>query len=359
MRQNWLEIVEIPPSGSLDEFDRKRIRNDYALMSLIETGVRRVRIPFTDLLDPEHLARLFECANLGLKYTLFSYGVPDNRLLEILLESKGLIDIWEICDVAEKLNDTVNKVRSTVKEAGISLFLSTIRTKEDQEKATGKYHHMIVHGFSPLDKEMITQIANIDDVSGIVFRIDGETSPWLAMQSVFDLIQKHGLKASLHIRMSKGYPGMEQTDDHWYACRLAEAVFASFVSENIFLYADTFADVDRGYYRRHGVVDRFYNPRPAFEVLRQLTTILANVPSFLPNQDIEKICLLGTNGKYYELVFENFFKDSFNNHLPKRLLDLYRGENIPIKSCEIKKIDKSKKTFLGLLELDAKDLEIN
>ena len=115
--------------------------------------------------------------------------------------------MWEICDVAEKLNDTVNEVRSIVKEAGISLFLSTIRNKKDQEKATGKYHHMIVHGFSPLDKEMITQIAKIDDVSGIVFRIDGETSPWLAVQSVFDLIQKHGLKASLHIRMSKGSPG--------------------------------------------------------------------------------------------------------------------------------------------------------
>ena len=69
--------------------------------------------------------------------------------------------------------------------------------------------------------------------------------------------------------------------------------------------------------------------------------------------------MVGTNGKYYELVFENFFKDSFNNHLPKRLLDLYRGENIPIKICEIKKIDKTNKTFLGLLELDAKDLEIN
>ena len=57
MRQNWLEEVEIPPSGSLDEFDRKRMRNDYALMALVEMGVRRVRIPVTDLLVPAHRAR--------------------------------------------------------------------------------------------------------------------------------------------------------------------------------------------------------------------------------------------------------------------------------------------------------------
>lgn len=35
MRQNWLEVVEIPPSVSLDEFDRKEMRNDYALMALV------------------------------------------------------------------------------------------------------------------------------------------------------------------------------------------------------------------------------------------------------------------------------------------------------------------------------------
>ena len=39
MRQNWLEVIEIPPSGGLDEFDRKRTRNDYPLMALLEMGV--------------------------------------------------------------------------------------------------------------------------------------------------------------------------------------------------------------------------------------------------------------------------------------------------------------------------------
>ena len=329
MRQNWLEIVEIPPSGSLDEFDRKRIRNDYALMALIETGVRRVRIPVSDLLNPEHLARLYECACLGLRFTLFSFGFPDDRLLETVRHAKGLVDIWEICNTAEELPATVDVVRATVKEVGVSLYLSRLRTKEDQESAGGKYHHMIVHGFSPVDDEQITRIANLTDVAGLVFRIEGATSPWQAARSVIDVCRGHGLKASLHIRMTKGAPGLQQTDDHWVASRLAEAVAAACAYDDTYVYADTFADVDRGYYRRHGVVDRFYNPRPAFEVVRQLTTAFAQVRSFLPGNEGAQVSLIGEGGQRFELVRETSPEASGNSAGSGRLLDLYTGEHIP------------------------------
>ena len=41
MRGDWFEDVWIPPSGGLDEFDRKQVRNDYALLALLENGVLR------------------------------------------------------------------------------------------------------------------------------------------------------------------------------------------------------------------------------------------------------------------------------------------------------------------------------
>ena len=34
---------------------------------------------------------------------------------------------------------------------------------------------------------------------------------------------------------------------------------------------DTFMDIDRGYFARHGLVDRRNNPRPAATVLRRLS----------------------------------------------------------------------------------------
>ncbi len=98
MRQNWLEVVEVPPSGSLDEFDRKKVRNDYALLALLEMGIARVRIPAFDLLDPAHRARLDDCSHLGLRFTLFSFGLPDPELMAAVNDAAGLIDIWEIAD---------------------------------------------------------------------------------------------------------------------------------------------------------------------------------------------------------------------------------------------------------------------
>ena len=92
--------------------------------------------------------------------------------------------------------------------------------------------------------EMITQIANIDDVSGIVFRIDGETS-WLG-KSVFDLIQKHTKKLH-YIFVCQKFSRYGATDDHW-RMSLVEEVFASFVRKHLSL-RRYFADVDRGYYR--------------------------------------------------------------------------------------------------------------
>lgn len=304
MRQNWLEVVEIPPSGSLDEFDRKRTRNDYALMALVETGVRRVRIPASDLLDPEHRARLDECACLGLRFTLFSFGIPDDRLLDAVRNAEGLVDTWEICHATEDLPAAVDAVRATVKAAGVSLYLSRIRTKEDQESAGDTYHHMIVHGFTPDDAEQIAMVAGLADVDGVVFRVEGATPPWQAARSAGDACRGHGLKASLHIRMTKGAPGLQQTDDHWGAARLAEAVAVACAQEDVHVYADTFADVDRGYYRRHGVVDRFYNPRPAFDVVRNLSAVLAEDSTYAPGEGGTQVSLIGSSGRRVELVHE-------------------------------------------------------
>ena len=331
MRQNWLEEVEIPPSGSLDEFDRKRMRNDYALMALLETGVRRVRIPATDLLVPEHRARLEDCACLGLRFTLFSLGVPNERLLELVAGAEKIIDTWEICDTLENLPNVVDAVRATVKTASVALYLSRIRTREDQESTGGKYHHMIVHGFTADDGEQIKKLAGLVDVQGLVFRIEGSMSPWEAARMASDLCEPYELNASLHIRMTKGPPGLQQTDDDWVANRVAEAVAAACAFEGVHVYADTFADVDRGYYRRHGVVDRFYNPRPGFEVVRQLLAVFAQVQSFSPSNVGKNITVISNKGKRFTLLQQASPRDWEIDTESGWLIDLYTGDRVSAK----------------------------
>ena len=41
MRLPWITHHEIPPSGALDEFYRKQVRNDYPFLALYELGINR------------------------------------------------------------------------------------------------------------------------------------------------------------------------------------------------------------------------------------------------------------------------------------------------------------------------------
>lgn len=277
MRQNWLEAVEVPPSGSLDEFDRKKVRNDYALLALLEMGVARVRIPAFDLLDPDHRRRLDACRYLGLHFTLFSFGLPDAQLLDAVRNAAGLVDIWEIADTVAALPETVRRAAPLAEDAGIKLFVSKIRSKEDVESSGGNYHHMIVHGFKPEDAAHISMIGALPGVHGLVFRVEGDTAPDLAATQALEVCRPLKMAASLHIRMMTGKPGDTQDDEAWTASRAGESVALSTVHEDVQIYLDTFADVDRGYYRRLGVVDRFYNPRAAFHVIRELNLMPVTV----------------------------------------------------------------------------------
>ena len=59
--------------------------------------------------------------------------------------------------------------------------------------------------------------------------------------------------------------------------RIAEGMAAAAAFDNVTVYADTFVDIDRGYFPRTGVLDRMYNPRPGFHVVRNLNAALNRV----------------------------------------------------------------------------------
>ena len=129
--------------------------------------------------------------------------------------------------------------------------------------------------------------------------------------------------------MTKGPPGLEQTDDDWVANRVAEAVSAACAFKGVHVYADTFADVDRGYYRRHGVVDRFYNPRPGFEVVRQLSAAFSQVQSLSPGNSGKDVSVISENGERFTLLRRASPMDWGTDEESGSLIDLYTGNCIP------------------------------
>ena len=51
LRHPWNEVTELPYNGPMEEFSRKRVRNDYTLLALWELGIRKIRIPISELLE--------------------------------------------------------------------------------------------------------------------------------------------------------------------------------------------------------------------------------------------------------------------------------------------------------------------
>jgi len=263
---------------------------------------------------------------------LFSFGVPDQRLLDAVSAARNLIDHWEIGHAVDELPAVAAAANATATEAGVSIFLTKIRSREDIERGGDKYYHMISHGFTPVNRDQIVRLSGLDGVHGVVFRVDGRTSPWQAAREAVALCREGDLKASLHIRMTRGNPGDVQGDDAWAAHRIAEALAAAAAHGDVHVYPDTFADVDRGYFRRHGVVDRFFNPRPACHVVRHLNAALATGlgarNKMVPVADERCVAFGDADGRRYRLLAGDGLPELDGRSEKDTLIDLLSGERL-------------------------------
>ena len=95
LRHPWAEIVEMPHNGPVDEFLRKRARNDYAVEALWDLGLRHLRVPLSDLQDRRIRQRMRTLAEMGHRFTVFSAGVPRPQEARLLARNARWLWGWE------------------------------------------------------------------------------------------------------------------------------------------------------------------------------------------------------------------------------------------------------------------------
>ncbi|MEW2918481.1 metallophosphoesterase [Ruegeria sp. ANG10] len=269
LRKNWAEISEVPPSGGLDEFDRKLVRNDYHLLALQEMGVRDVRLPLQDLLDPVRRARLGILQHLGFRITLFGYSIPENHLDLIASVADTLTD-WEITLNWRDVERSVDALSDAHEKTGLPIYISRMRTKEEV-KAEGTYFHVINHGFDTQDSnqmEILASLPNSCGNAGAVFRLGNNEPVVDRLEAADRAVMPYGLKASVHLRVAGDNPAIPHKDDDATNARVLEAMETRARLKNTRVFCDTLADVDRGYFVRNGAIDRCNNPRPLLEIVR-------------------------------------------------------------------------------------------
>ena len=274
LRLNWCEYSEIPPSGALDEFDRKTVRNDYPLMALWEMGIRKLRVPLTDLNNSLTRKRMYDLIQQGHEFSLFSYGIPTLQQIELVSEHSGLLENWEIGFIEQELDQLVNCIS---KLEHINFYFSPIKDSHDQADGT-TYYHAIKHGFSTTDEDLINKLEQVCEKysikPGLVVRIRINDQLKDHLDQVSLILNKFNSRISIHLISSDPNPAVELNDTKQLEAGTQQVFQFAVNHPNINFFIDVFADIDRGYFVRKGLVDRHHNPNAAATLLKNLQNSL-------------------------------------------------------------------------------------
>ncbi len=279
MRENWLATLALRANNSVSPFTRRWARNDWALLALEEMGVGRVRIALQELVRDDVVERMATLVDAGYAFTAYSYGLPGAADYRLIRSHRGLLAGWEL---VLRL-DQVEALAAGLAGAGprlsggakLPLFLSEVRDPLCGAVDDANVKHEANYGFQAGEPERIERLqaaAPVREIfAGLVFRVrrHGGVGPWAAVGRIGEWAAASGLRHQAQVLFSGRLTSDRLVDDLAAANRVAEAALAA-AAWGVDLWLDTYEDVDRGYFVRHGLVDLRYAPRLGARVLRHL-----------------------------------------------------------------------------------------
>lgn len=273
LRHPWAEVVELPPSGALEEFERKRARNDYPLCAVWDMGLTLLRVPLQDLLDEDVRQRMRIAHSVGNRFIVSALGVPQGRAAELLAEHAALLDSLEVTLPAADMPAAFPLLAALRARSGLPVFLGKLRRHEDSAVDGLRYGHLVFHGWVREEWPQVERIAAAaraaGAIDGLVFRAGRSVHPGRLAAEVVPRVRALGLSVSMSVRLAGDDPAGSEDDDDATAARVSDTIDAALEWRELRCVLDTLVDIDRGYFRRHGLLDRAYNLRPAGALLRE------------------------------------------------------------------------------------------
>ena len=268
LRRGWGRRIELAADG-LDEFTRKEAYRDALLMALLELGVTDLRVPLADVANADVRQRVADFVKLGFKFTVFSLDVPDTFTLATIETYGDLLENWEIIlpeHAVSKIGTAVNRARTVFDK---QLFIAPVVPIKETTGSSKTFQHFAAHGFSHTQikkaEQWLSMVENVADDVGVTFRV----SPWDDPSSVLREIDRQSDRPKLvNLQLPRRDEGVRFEDDAKLQIFIVDAYNVSRTMANTTVFIDTFIDSDRGYYPRNGLLDRRFNPRPAFYALK-------------------------------------------------------------------------------------------
>ncbi|MGI9480067.1 MAG: hypothetical protein ACR2PI_25425, partial [Hyphomicrobiaceae bacterium] len=271
LRHAWATPIDLPYNGPMEEFARKRTRNDYTLMRLQQMGLSRVRVPLTDLIDPHIRGRITDFATTGIAFSFFSLGVPDAATLALINTHRDLVAQLEIVGASDDLEDISGDFARLADLGDIPIVIGKSHSSKHEPKQGSKFAHSVSSGFKWDVREVVLAALQSAGApvaaAGLLFQVnlDDDLDNRLAELDAYAARIERPIE--VNIRLANPNPAIANFDDDAIAARVAQAVAMAPTLKSISLQIDTFVDVDRGYNPRHGLLDRHYNFRAAGRAL--------------------------------------------------------------------------------------------
>jgi len=256
--------VDFPTAG-LDEFRRKTIRNDALLPALWEARITDVRIPIGDIASLMGRDRLGHLHGRGMNFTIRSAGVPDARTVARVAAAQSAITRWEI--VVPPYDFEATLVALAAAPPGLPLAIAPLVPLGPPENAV---HHFVTSGFDSTADPTLDGLLEADAtglIGEIVFRLAPDQPIGPAFAAAADVAAAAGRGAIVNVELPRAGENIHFDDDEAVADRVEEAARAALEHPDVAVLLDGFADHDRSYYPRHGLIDRRFNPRPALHRL--------------------------------------------------------------------------------------------
>ena len=261
----------MPYNGPMEEFSRKRARNDYSLLRLWQMGITRVRTPLRDLMCGEYGPRVRDFHAAGCSFTFFCAGVAERAAWEECRRSTHLIDAVEFATCRADLSDIADALADFEPGQGPEIHLGKFHSSADEPKHGSTFAHSVSFGFKWEDRDVLLPALKKADPKGIVaalvFQVNLEDDLTVRLEEIDRFVKDNGLKGVANIRFANVNPALANFDDKAIAARVEEAAGIAPALACTSLQFDTFADIDRGYHPRHGLLDGRYNFRRAGRVL--------------------------------------------------------------------------------------------
>lgn len=266
LRHPWAAVTDLSFNGPFEEFFRKQVRNDYTLMRLQQMGTMNLRVPISDLMTPDLRARMEDYHAAGCSFTVCCIGVPAPDQWAACREHAAMLDAVEFITARLDMADLQDGIAALTPIEGVGLYVGLAHSSV-HERAGAKFSHAVSFGYKwERRDEAVAGLSSVDAaqiISGLVFQIDLTDDVVTSLEAMDAFAGEHAIRLSANIRFADEDPAAANFDDEAIATRVRQAVETIRTLRNVDIQFDTFADVDRGYHPRHGLVDQLYNLRPA------------------------------------------------------------------------------------------------